>query len=561
MVKHLTVIMMDQNHAGGACDSVPAIRDFVVVQLRMRDKKERSPFEDLINSRTKLLHENMMLENTQANLSKQISIQTEELRQLREASGIEGGGSKCQKCASMQDELTRNLREKADDKQQILKMTQQVRDQQGVIEKMKLDMKEMENTIRTMREEQKSAVARMKDVEASLQVAVEECGSRTIEIDRLKPELHKLQAENFDLVNELLKLKGQMADKYNEIHSLMEEVESKKRIAEAATSSSNVVASPEVKDDGIAASEPVSFLCRLPQRAKQTIVAHEKSEIHALAHNSSGAMLLTGSDDRTMKLWDARTSSRLATFSGAIKAVMCVAFSNDGNYVLGASGDFAVRLWSLKTKRILHTLTGHQSKIYTAGFTPDSRHAFSGGYDRMIKLWDLHEGLVFKTIACSSSCNDAVVTQEGSVIVSVHLDNSIRLWDFRTGSFEHEMTGVHSQPITSVCMYPGGTDMVLTNSRDDSLALSDFRKYSCVRKFQHSTYRNGVNWNRATASPDGKFIAAGGSDGSIFVWEAEDGNLVSQLRNVHRSAVVACSWATNDQLASIEKEHQMVIWE
>eukprot|EP00960_Hanusia_phi_P075378 768415-Hanusia_phi.AAC.2 len=94
----------------------------------------------------------MMLENTQ------ISIQTEELRQLREvtfplptlppltshvqASGIEGGGSKCQKCASMQvalpclgfpvmtittqDELTRNLREKADDKQQILKMTQQV---------------------------------------------------------------------------------------------------------------------------------------------------------------------------------------------------------------------------------------------------------------------------------------------------------------------------------------------------------------------------------------------------------------------------------------------------
>ncbi|EKX33559.1 hypothetical protein GUITHDRAFT_120252 [Guillardia theta CCMP2712] len=332
----LNKTMADESLAHGISDfSVPAMRDSVVIQLRMRDKKERSPFEDLIRSRTKLLNENMMLENTQANLSKQISIQTEELRQLREASGIEGGGSRCQKCAGMQDELTRNLREKADDKQQILKLTQQVRDQQGVIEKMKMDMKEMENTIRSMRDEQKSALVKIKDLEASLQVAVEECGARTIEIDRLKPELHKMQTENFDLVNELLKLKGQMADKYNEIHSLMEEVELKKRIAEAVNSS-NVPASSEEKEEAMAACEPVSFLCRLPQRAKQTIIAHERSEIHALAHNSSGAMLLTGSDDRTMKLWDARTLSRMATFQGAIKAVMCVAFSNDGNYVLGA---------------------------------------------------------------------------------------------------------------------------------------------------------------------------------------------------------------------------------
>ena len=64
-----------------------------------------------------------------------MSIQTEELRELRESSGKEGGGGRCTKCAQMQDELTRNLREKADDKQHIIKLEGDVRKLQGQLVK------------------------------------------------------------------------------------------------------------------------------------------------------------------------------------------------------------------------------------------------------------------------------------------------------------------------------------------------------------------------------------------------------------------------------------------
>jgi len=230
--------------------------------------------------------------------------------------------------------------------------------------------------------------------------------------------------------------------------------------------------------------QTLPFGCQLPSRARQTVIAHERNEIHSLAHNCSGAMVLTGSDDRTIKLWDTRNGNKLAALEGAVKGVMSVAFSDDGKHVVGASNDFALRIWSLSTSRVLYALNGHQNKIYCAGFSSDSRTIFSGGYDRLIKLWDVHRGVVTQSINCQSSCNDGAMTRDCSVLVSVHLDASVRLWDMRTGQLAHEISRVHKQPVTSVCLVPTNPNEIVTNSRDDSLHLLDIRTYTCVRTFQ-----------------------------------------------------------------------------
>jgi autophagy-related protein 16 len=60
---------------------------------------------------------------------------------------------------------------------------------------------------------------------------------------------------------------------------------------------------------------------------------------------------------------------------------------------------------------------------------------------------------------------------------------------------------------------------------------------------------------------DGSYIAAGGADGVIYVWDAVTGSIAKTLSGGHKSAVVACSWGDNDQLASIEKEHRLILWE
>ena len=117
------------------------------------------------------------------------------------------------------------------------------------------------------------------------------------------------------------------------------------------------------------------------------------------------------------------------------------------------------------------------------------------------------------------------------------------------------------QPITSVSLVPGHPNEIVTNSRDDSLQLVDTRKWSAVRTFEHTSYRNGVNWNRAAVSPDGQYVVAGAQDGSLVFWHRQSGQHVSSVSKAHKSAVVCCSWAVTDQLVSVEREHAMVFWQ
>ena len=55
------------------------------------------------------------------------------------------------------------------------------------------------------------------------------------------------------------------------------------------------------------------------------------------------------------------------------------------------------------------------------------------------------------------------------------------------------------------------------------LQLLDIRTYTSIRGFQHQSYKNGVNWNRATVSPDAQYVVAGGHDGSVVLWRKSTG--------------------------------------
>ncbi|KAG0085065.1 hypothetical protein BGZ92_009329 [Podila epicladia] len=233
----------------------------------------------------------------------------------------------------------------------------------------------------------------------------------------------------------------------------------------------------------------------IPLKSNKKMIAHE-SEINTMAISTNGSMFATGSNDKTVKVWDVLTRSLKSTLHGCLQSVMCVAFNSTDEYILAGSNDNAARLWHLATGRAKHTLTGHTGKVFAARFNPDSNKVVTGSHDRSIKIWDVHRGY----------------------------------YGFQ----------------------------VLTNSRDNTLRILDVRTYKTQVVLQAEGYKTGTNWSRACFSPDDQYVLAGSADGKLFYWSATDGVLEKTAQD-QKSPIVGVAWS-HGTAVSAEKDRTVVVW-
>ncbi|KAF8252046.1 hypothetical protein K440DRAFT_658313 [Wilcoxina mikolae CBS 423.85] len=125
----------------------------------------------------------------------------------------------------------------------------------------------------------------------------------------------------------------------------------------------------------------------------QILDGHSDS-VHALAFSPNGKLLASGSNDKTVRLWDSTTGASCMTLvdhssevrTGHSDEVRAVAFSTDGKLLTSASYDGTVRLWDVTTGALRGTLRGYSGGVAAVTFSPDGKLLASSSYDETIKL-------------------------------------------------------------------------------------------------------------------------------------------------------------------------------
>jgi WD40 repeat protein len=73
--------------------------------------------------------------------------------------------------------------------------------------------------------------------------------------------------------------------------------------------------------------------------------------------------------------------------------VMSVAFSPDGKHIVSGSDDKTVRVWDAQTgQSVMDPLKGHDDSVTSVAFSPDGRYIVSGSDDKIVRVWDTHTG-------------------------------------------------------------------------------------------------------------------------------------------------------------------------
>jgi WD40 repeat protein len=170
--------------------------------------------------------------------------------------------------------------------------------------------------------------------------------------------------------------------------------------------------------------------------------------LNSLAITPNGRRAVIGNGS-TLIMIDLRTGLLLRTFVGHYDPeagyesedpdvesgwVACVALTRDGKRAISGSSDRTLKVWSLANGRELRTLKGHSSTVYGVKVTPDDKWVVSASHDRTLKIWSLENGLEVRTLEGHDGyVADLAVTADGRRLVSASADRTIRVWDFHTG--------------------------------------------------------------------------------------------------------------------------------
>ncbi len=236
------------------------------------------------------------------------------------------------------------------------------------------------------------------------------------------------------------------------------------------------------------------------------------------AFSRDGKTILTGSLDKTARLWDAATGQPRGSLMEFEVPIWAVAFSPDGKTILTGSRDGRAQLWNASNGQLRCEPIVHGDEVLSVAFSPDGETILTGCRDGISRLWDTATGKPrARTPLLQTAILGAAFSPDGKTFVTGSTNGTAQLWDTATATPIGPVLP-HKMYVFAVAFSRDGKK-ILTGSSDRTAQLWDAATGSPLGKpLQH---KYGV---RAVAfSPDGKTVLTGGYDKTARLWDVATG--------------------------------------
>lgn len=304
------------------------------------------------------------------------------------------------------------------------------------------------------------------------------------------------------------------------------------------------------------------------------MVGHTDS-VYCLEFDSS--RIITGSRDRTIKVWSLKTGRCLATFTGHQGSVLCLKFERDfdledanalpdgegwrkGMMVSGSS-DCSVIVWNIYSypatddgdeefatvAEVRAILRGHTGGVLDLRI--ENNWIISCGKDASVLVWDRSTLALHRAFRGHEGPVNAVGVQ-GNRLASASGDGKMILWDMSTGE-RLRTFDAHDRGLA--CIEFKG-DLIVSGSNDCKIKVWSASTGECLRTLTgHDMLVRTLSYDPLSGR-----LVSGSYDRSIKVWDVQTGKVVREFRGLHYSHIFDIKFNCC-RIVSVSHDQQIVV--
>ncbi len=279
--------------------------------------------------------------------------------------------------------------------------------------------------------------------------------------------------------------------------------------------------------------------------------------VNSVTYSPDGTRIVSGSYDRTLRVWDAESGAVLSVLRGHDGDVNCVSYSPDGTRIVSSSEDETLRVWNAVNGAEVSVLRGHIGYVLCGCYSPDGKRIVSGSMDKTLRVWDAESGAELSVMRGHEDLIFSLsFSLDGKWIASGSKDKTLRVWDAASGEEVSVMREPGQAVVTSVSYSPNGKH-IISGSYDKTVCVWDAVSGVLVSVLRgHEGPLRSVNY-----SPNGTRIVSGSKDNTLRLWDAESGAELSVLRG-HESFVTSLSYSPDGtQIVSGSKDKTLRAWD
>jgi len=234
----------------------------------------------------------------------------------------------------------------------------------------------------------------------------------------------------------------------------------------------------------------------------------------SLTFSCDGLQLASGSQDGTIRVWNALDWNCIVEFKAHPGCVDCVSFLARGRWLASNGPDDMIKVWDSVRGQLVSRLNKHHGKICGISGSWEDQYLVSGGDDQTVRVWNARTQQQTQLLQGHTGwVRDVALSSDGRWIVSGSWDETVRIWDITSGQQVGGM-GNDVGRVSTVAISHDGRWLIYGGERG-KIAVWDI--YSRTRFFLITNLPAPVQC--VALSPDKRWIAAALRDGHLLVWE------------------------------------------